>query len=298
MAKYKKGLFKEKELYNKLANLNETGIAIYYENLLKKMFKAVKENDYLTLGNLKETLRKSIFISSSKVKNFNILFDKIKIKVLTEELANYIDVEEIEAFNFINIKPEVEEARKVEDPITSLIAYHDLLTEFSINNINNEDVAVNVVLSHYRLHIKGLDELQHLNNEVSYSALISPILNPEVFIDFVKNAPVKDISNKELYQYAKFIDNTYVNDSDEVQKANKWDFEGNSISETSFIFYAKYNESFIVLIDENYLEIIEKESYKVSRYAIGEEDIEFLIIFSDYCLGLKPNLLEVKETDS
>lgn len=261
------------------------------------MLKAVKENDYLTLGTLEETIRKSIIISSSNIKNFNILFDNIKIKVLTEELANYIDVKELEVFNSININPKLEEPEKVNNPNETLVAYHDLLTEYSINSINNSNLFVNIVLSHYRLHIKGLDELQYLNNEITYSALITPIINPEVLIDFVKNAPAIDISNKELYLYSKFIDNTFINNPEEVQKANKWNFEGNTISETSFIYYAKYNEKYIVLIDESYLEIIEKESYKVSRYSIAEEEIEFLIIFSDYCLGLKPNLLEVPEED-
>ena len=43
MVKFNKIINKEKELKNKLAELDETGITIYYESLLKKCLRQLKK---------------------------------------------------------------------------------------------------------------------------------------------------------------------------------------------------------------------------------------------------------------
>ena len=92
----------EFKLKEKLNNFNPEEVEAYLEVLLRKCLAATMEKDYLSLGNVEDILNKSIVILSSNIKNFNIMYCNLKLKVAVEELANYIEVDNAEAFNFFN----------------------------------------------------------------------------------------------------------------------------------------------------------------------------------------------------
>ena len=96
----------EFKLKQKLNNFNPEEVEAYLEVLLRKCLAATKEKDYLALGSVEDILNKSIVILASKVLNFNIMYSNLKLKVATEELAKYIELDNTEAFNFFNMLPE------------------------------------------------------------------------------------------------------------------------------------------------------------------------------------------------
>ena len=96
----------EFKLKQKLNNFNPEEVEAYLEVLLRKCLAATKEKDYLTLGSVEDILNKSIVILASKVLNFNIMYSNLKLKIATEELAKYIELDNTEAFNFFNMLPE------------------------------------------------------------------------------------------------------------------------------------------------------------------------------------------------
>lgn len=102
---------KTKELYDsklhgKLNNFNPSEAEAYLKVLLRKCLEATIKEDYLTLGNTEELLNKSILILAYKINNFNLFYSNLKLEVATEYLAKYIDVNEAEAFKFLNVLPE------------------------------------------------------------------------------------------------------------------------------------------------------------------------------------------------
>lgn len=96
----------EFKLKQKLNNFNPEEVEAYLEVLLRKCLAATKEKDYLALGSVEDILNKSIVILASKVLNFNIMYSNLKLKIATEELAKYIELDNTEAFNFFNMLPE------------------------------------------------------------------------------------------------------------------------------------------------------------------------------------------------
>ena len=104
----------EYKLRQKLNNFNPEEVEAYLEVLLRKCLDATIEKDYLALGSVEDILNKSIVILSSKVSNFNIMYSNLKLKVATEYLAKYVELDNTEAFKFFNVLPEyIEKPEKV-----------------------------------------------------------------------------------------------------------------------------------------------------------------------------------------
>lgn len=95
----------EEQLRIKLDNFTPEEAEGYLKVLLRKCLEATIKEDYLVLGNTEELLNKSILILDFKINNFNLFYSNLKLEVATEYLAKYIDVKEVEAFNFLNVVP-------------------------------------------------------------------------------------------------------------------------------------------------------------------------------------------------
>ena len=148
----------EKQLHIKLNNFKPEEAEAYLDSLLRKCLEAVIQEDYLTLGNLEDLLNKSIIILASKIKNFNVFYANLRLKVVTSYLAKYINVNETEAFNFINVLPEyvsLEEANK----IASTKDYENYTRAFNYYNDYYEEIVENEAYS----CIIEPDELLHIN---------------------------------------------------------------------------------------------------------------------------------------
>ena len=96
----------EFKLKQQLNNFNPEEVEAYLEVLLKKCLAATIKKDYLTLGSVEDILNKSIVILASEISNFNLMYSNLKLKVATEELAKYVELDNAEAFNFFNVLPE------------------------------------------------------------------------------------------------------------------------------------------------------------------------------------------------
>lgn len=116
----------EYKLRQQLNNFNPEEVESYLEVLLRKCLEATVEKDYLALGSVEDILNKSIVILSSKVKNFSLMYSNVKLKVATDYLAKYIEVDNAEAFKFFNVLPEFIE----EEPSNiSIETKKEMLTE-------------------------------------------------------------------------------------------------------------------------------------------------------------------------
>lgn len=289
---------------NKVAMLKGRNINNYYENLLKQMLKAIKSNDYLKLGSLEEILNKSVIVSSKNVKNFSLIYATVKNKVLAEELTNYLELEEAEAFETFKVEPEyltLEEAESVNSAyqFNNYSKYVNYLkergTNFNFKTNNGFNLLLNV--TYVKLEI----------DKVEYSTVLDYGNNINLLYDFIENSNIKQLSEETITKLNTFLDKlynhnfnfgTYTISSNEFEEANAWNLEDLEVDIYSFLniemidleslVYAKHNDKYLVLMDSEYFILVELESLKVYSSVMYEEDTEFLAIFSDYCLGLEP----------
>ena len=83
-------LTEEEKLNNQLRNFTIEEIESYLELLLTKCLEAAEKEDLATYGSIEKTLNSSLIIFSSKVRNFNIIYNRIKLKVANKFLKKYI----------------------------------------------------------------------------------------------------------------------------------------------------------------------------------------------------------------
>ena len=69
-------LTSEEKLNNQLRNFTIEEVESYLELLLTKCLEAIEKEDLPTYSSIEKTLNNSLIIFSSKVRNFNILYNK------------------------------------------------------------------------------------------------------------------------------------------------------------------------------------------------------------------------------
>lgn len=299
MAKLKhKGTF-EQELQKKLNNFNPEEVEAYLELLLKKCLAATKEKDYLTLGSVEDILNKSIVILASKVKNFSLMYSNLKLKVATEELANYIELDNTEAFNFFNLLPEfatLEEAKQLEDVedykyfqwaknhVYGEWSYYELFENEKYTIIyDSADILILEKEGTSKITFESWDgNLEILEAFVNDRTELKPNEALEVF-SIMKDIrqSEKDIRIEKSYRYIMefYKNDTYFNFSE------------------SNINYFKENDKYIAIVtSEGLLFIINKETGKYNTFSFFIPDIKDNIFsFLDYCLGLPTEEAKVPE---
>lgn len=289
----------EFKLKQQLNNFNPSEVESYLEVLLKKCLVAAANKDYLTLGNVEEILNKSIVILGPKVKNFNLMYSNLKLKVATEELAKYIELDKAEAFNFFNVLPEfvtLEEAKQlenVEDYEYFKWAKNHIYKEWSYYELfENEKYSIiydsaNILIlekeGNSKIAFESWDgNLEILEAFVKDSNELKPNEALEVFsIMADMKQSEKDIRIEKGYGY---IMEFYLND-------NYFNFEKANIN------YFKENDKYIVIVtSEGLLFIIHKETAKYNTFSFFIPDIkDNLFSFLDYCLGLPTEEAKVPE---
>lgn len=289
----------EIQLKQKLNNFNPSEVESYLELLLKKCLVAAVNKDYLTLGNVEELLNKSIVILDSKVKNFNLMYTNLKLKVVTEELAKYIELDNAEAFKFLNVLPEfvtLEEAKElesVEDYKYFTWAKNDIYKEWSYYELfENEKYSIiydsaNILILEKEGNSKITFESWDGNLEVLEAFInnrneLKPNEASEVFSIMANiKQTEKDIRIEKAYGYIMdfFKNDTYFNFSE------------------SNINYFKENEKYIAIVtSEGLLFIINKETAKYNTFSFFIADIkDNLFSFLDYCLGVPTEEAKVPE---
>ena len=296
----------ENKLYYKLNKLEPEEVEPYLESLIRKCLEAVIQEDYLTLGNVEDLLNKSIGILAYKIKNFNLLYSNAKLNVVTEYLAKYVNVKELQALDFIKIVPDVINAETVEKTLDykryerhfyyfnedSVIleneAYICILEEdsenlniidkTSKNGINEHDVAT---VGFLECSYNWSDEFEVLEGFITNSV----VKEPSEHIKYVKIK--KELEKVDLYErYFEAI---------ELSPDNICSFFSSPF-ETE-ITYCKENDKFIAVIDKYHLHIYYKETGASIKIYLRSNK-EFLYKFCDYCLGLEPKEIDVPEEDS
>ena len=299
MAKLKhKGTF-EQELQKKLNNFNPEEVEAYLELLLKKCLAATKEKDYLALGSVEDILNKSIVILASKVKNFKLMYSNLKLKVATEELANYIELDNTEAFNFFNVLPEfatLEEAKELEDvndyeyfkwakkSIYKEWSYYELFENEKYTIIyDSANILILEKEGTSKIVFESWDgNLEILEAFVNDRTELKPNEALEVF-SIMKDIrqSEKDIKIEKSYGYIMefFKNDTYFNFSE------------------SNINYFKENDKYIAIVtSEGLLFIINKKTGKYNTFSFFIPDIkDNLFSFLDYCLGVPTTEAKVPE---
>jgi len=81
----------EEVLKSKLNEFTIEEVESYLELLLTKCLEAVEKDDLPTYSSIEKTLNNSIIIFSSKVRNFNILYNGIKLRVANKFLKKYFN---------------------------------------------------------------------------------------------------------------------------------------------------------------------------------------------------------------
>lgn len=289
----------EFKLKEKLNNFNPSEVESYLELLLRKCLAATIEKDYLTLGNVEDILNKSIVILGSKVKNFNLMYSNLKLKVATEELAKYIELDKAEAFNFFNVLPEfitTEEAKQLEDVedykyftwaknhIYKEWSYYELFENEKYSIIyDSAEILILEKEGTSKIAFESWDgNLEVLEAFVKDSNELKPTEALDVFsIMADMKQSEKDIRIEKGYGYIMefFRNDTYFN----FEKAN--------------INYFKENEKYIAIVtSEGLLFIIHKETAKYNTFSFFIADIkDNLFSFLDYCLGVPTEEAKVPE---
>lgn len=293
----------------KVRKLKGHEINLYYETLLKNMLKAVKDNDYLKLGSLEETLRKSIIITIDTTNNFNYLYLSIMNKVLLEELSNYINVSELDSFKNLNLTPNmltVEEA----NTITNARAYKKYERQLKKRIIQKKTVTTKNNMLSIASDIAGVTF--NLEN-VEYDYYFYNDNNFYILFDLLEKAKITEISTKELANINEFL--AYLENPNPIKWVNFEDLQKKNrcctieelleleVNPDKYINwdncnYAKYNEDFVILCDIDSVNIIDRVNKNCYHTLLEEETEIFLFIFFDYVLGVKPILdYEIEELE-
>lgn len=267
-----KKLTEEEKLTNQLRNFTIEEIESYLELLLTKSLEALEKEDLATYGHIEKTLNSSLIIFSSKVRNFNILYNKIKLKVANKFLKKYFNnnVTILEEVGTSGAFLTVEEAEKITEA-------EDYLTyKRAKANVEKPKLAKLVENDKYLVEIEGYF-LTILDKETGAKILdVEFTGNTEILKAFVTGKGALIDNDKLIYP----VTVEAIANEERILKYKSNTFE---IEE----FY-NFNEHFIVKINEyGYFQVIHKTTKSIFEFIeIYNKNIDaFLIQFCDYCLG-------------
>ena len=269
-------LTEEEKLNIQLRNFTIEEIESYLELLLTKSVEAIEKEDLATYGSIEKTLNKSLIIFSSKVRNFNIIYNRIKLKVANKFLKKYLNnnISVLEEVGTSGTFLTVEEAEK--------IAEAEEFKRFleAKNRLTKEDLATNEIYS---------------NDRYSYNVDLYTLTDKKT--GFFSEVDVD--SNLELLKAFITKDSALLNDNEKQALNNEVPVELIVKEELKLEVKAKlpkyyevedfvyYNENdvFLALVDNYDLIIYHKRTgTKVLIESFSKENW-FLKEFASYCMG-------------
>ena len=282
-------LTKEQELELKLKqqlnNFNPSEVESYLLALLEKCLAAAERKDYLALGSVEELLNRSIVILASKVKNFNLMYTNLRLKAVTKYLAKYIEVDNAEAFNFINVLPEfvtLEEAELIANTKDyENYSYAKRNLKYNYELFNNEKYSILYNNDSLLILEKGTD------SKIAFESWDGDL---EIFERFItgsnsNNETIEVISlmqHEKESERAERVEKIYPYIMEFFKTYTYFNFtEGN-------ILYFKENPSYMAIVTSDYfLFIYEKETGLFNTFTNFSYNIkENIYRFLDYCLGV------------
>lgn len=297
----KEKVTEEDILKNKLRSFTIEEIESYLELLLTKCLESLEKEDLSTYSEIEKTLNKSIIIFSSTVRNFNIIYNGIKLRVANKFLKKYFNNNSLSVLEDVSTKGSfltVEEAEK----ITEAEEYIKYTT--AKNNIINS-LKTEVVLSNDRYSFitdSSISDGQLIDKESNFHVPVELEGNSEIFKAFLtKDSALlsdieKNLLNKKLTpeeiakEEAKLIKETYhmgLEDHISFKKKHDKDFLEDTI-------YYNENKVFLVYVTSWGLVIYHKRTGSSVEVIIYGESW-FLMDLATFCIGKAGSLINEME---
>ncbi len=297
-------LTEEEKLTNQIKNFSIEEVESYLELLLTKGLEAVAKDDYTAYGSIEKTLNNSLIIFSGKVRNFNILYNSIKLRVANKFLKKLLNNNSLSILDDVNVKGgflTVEEAKQ----LTEAEEYKKYVTAKREAKLNLKAVDI---YSNDRYSYISYEE--HLfDKEANYYCSVDIEGSLEIFKAFLtKDSAILTGAEKELLNH----EITFEDIAKQESKLKKESYINNlSFEEESYYYKSEfqiedpiyYNENpvFLTYVSSNGLVIFHKRtglSVTVWVYAYDYTDW-FLMDLATYCLGKKGKILkDFKEPNS
>lgn len=288
-------LTEEEKLTNQLRSFTIEEVESYLELLLTKCLEAVEKDDLQTYGSIEKTLNSSLIIFSSKVRNFNVLYNKIKLRVANKFLRKHLNnnlsvLEEVgTSGSFLT----VEEAEKIlasEDYIKYSTAKNNIenslrptevLTNDRYSFIMNQDKLIDKVANfHVEVEIEGSYEIFKAfitKDSAILTDIEKKLLNHEITVEEI----AKEESRLQKHSYTAGLEEHIS-------------FRKNHSNYIEDTIYYNENEIFLTFVTDWGLVIYHKRtgtSVEVILYA----ESWFLMDFATYCIGKAGSLINEME---
>lgn len=282
-------LTSEEKLNNQLRNFTIEEIEAYIELLLTKCLEAVEKEDLPTYTNIEKTLNNSLIIFSSKVRNFNIIYNRIKLRVANKFLKKYLNNNSLSVLEDVSITGTfltVEEAEKIAE------AEEFKRFKKAKNRLTKADLKTNEIYSNDR-YSYNVDLFTLTDKKTGFYSEVDVDSNLELLKAFItKDSALLDNAEKEALANEVPVIEIVKEDIKLEAKAKlpkKWDIE-------DFSYYNE-NEVFLAVVDNYDLIIYHKKTgSKVLIESFNKENW-FLKEFASYCMGKEGIVIQDLNTD-
>ena len=288
-------LTEEEKLTNQLRNFTIEEVESYLELLLTKCLESVEKEDLQTYGSIEKTLNSSLIIFSSKVRNFNVLYNKIKLRVANKFLRKLLNnnlsvLEEVgTSGSFLT----VEEAEKIlasEDYIKYSTAKNNIE-----NSLRPSEVLTNDRYSFIMDQDKLIDKVANFHVEVELEG------SYEIFKAFItKDSAILTDIEKKLLNHEITVEEIAKEES-RLQKHSYTvgleehiSFRKNHSNYIEDTIYYNENEVFLTFVTDWGLVIYHKRTGTSVEVIIYAESW-FLMDFATYCIGKAGTLINEME---
>jgi hypothetical protein len=270
----------------------------YFKSLLTNCLEALAENDYSKYSIATAVLNEGIIRVGSNIDNFEDFYSNLKNEVAIDFLKKVLQVDDIPVLTnnpveAILITPEkAEEIKKIWDYLhysvtkEQLYNYHKREENYTV--VENE--AYTVLINAFVIIIINKSDTSGTYLDTNYNFKLGLDSEVDVLKGFVTNEP--DLITPLTVSERIFLAEQEVDYS-------KFDYKYmyNSLDDDT-IYYYNESDDFLVLINEDFYEIINKKTGKSINFFLYHfqdrlsKTIRFLATFSDYCLGSEGRLKE------
>lgn len=290
------------EITNQLKNFSITEIESYLEVILTKCMEAIIKDDLPTYTTFEKTLNQSIIIFNSRVRNFNILYTGVKLRVANKFLKKSLNVTDLSILDNISTSEHnfltVEEA----DKITKSEGYLKYIqaTEYAKQSLDSAEVYVN------DRYFFTTDNEKLLDKESKYYCTANLEGNEELFKAFLtkdsailneveKTLLTHDLTLDEIAkQEAKLEEETYIDPLTSKEQAIYF----KDVHDLTGDIYYNENNVFIVCAYKYIATIYHRRTGTSVDITITEGNDWFIKDFVNYCLGKNGIVIsELHETD-
>lgn len=272
----------EEVLKSKLNEFTIEEVESYLELVLTKCLEAAEKDDLPTYSSIEKTLNNSIIIFSSKVRNFNILYNGIKLRVANKFLKKHFNNNNLSVLEDVNVKGTfltVEEAAKITEA-------EDYKRYLQAKAIAENSVKPSEIFSNDRYSYIG-SEGELVDNETNYSVYVEGLNNNiEIFKAFItKDSAILTDIEKDLLNRKPSVESIAKEEETLKQKEeNPYSWNRYNFSENDGTFYFNENDVFLVSFDDVILNIYHKRTGTKAVIEVYTEKW-FFIDFCNYCLG-------------